>query len=101
MPDAPVALTDNVDQTSATQISFSWSDGESDGGAAVLDYRIYYDQTTDTWIELVPVLTDQTYTTVMQLSEGHTYSFKVQARNWVGYGDFSEPISILAAQIPD
>lgn len=35
------------------------------------------------------------------LTEGHTYSFKVQARNSVGYGAISDPVSILAAQIPD
>jgi hypothetical protein len=51
-------LTDNADITSATQVSFSWSDGESDGGAAVLDYRIQYDQTTNSWVELVPVWTE-------------------------------------------
>jgi hypothetical protein len=52
VPDAPIDLTDDTPNTSATQISFTWNDGASDGGAAVIDYRIYYDQSTDTWIEL-------------------------------------------------
>jgi hypothetical protein len=52
VPDAPIDLTDDAPNTSATQISFTWNDGASDGGVAVIDYRIYYDQSTDTWIEL-------------------------------------------------
>ena len=52
VPDAPIDLTTEPDSTSATQVSFSWSDGLSDGGAAVIDYRIYYDQSTGTWTEL-------------------------------------------------
>jgi hypothetical protein len=50
VPDAPIDLTDDEDNTSATQISFTWNDGSSDGGAAVIDYSIYYDQSTGTWI---------------------------------------------------
>jgi titin len=86
VPDAPLNLQDKADETSATQITFTWEDGASDGGAAVLDYRIYYDQATDTWIELDSSITAQVYTTQIVLTEGHTYSFKVQARNSVGYG---------------
>lgn len=52
VPDAPIDLTDDKPNTLATQITFTWSDGVSDGGAAVIDYRIYIDQATDTWIEL-------------------------------------------------
>lgn len=43
VPDAPVYLTDDAPNTSATQITFTWQDGASDGGAAVIDYRVYYD----------------------------------------------------------
>jgi hypothetical protein len=32
---------------------------------------------------------------------GNTYLFKVRSRNSVGLSDFSEPLSILCAQIPD
>lgn len=98
MPDAPVNLVNpGLWLTNADQITFSWEDGESDGEAAITDYRIYYDQTTNTWIELVASHTGQSYTTDFELIEGHTYSFKVQAQNSVGYGDFSDPIAIKAA----
>lgn len=42
-----------------------------------------------------------TYVSPEILTQGFTYAFKVQARNQVGYGDFSSEVSILAAQIPD
>jgi hypothetical protein len=63
----------------------------------VIDYRIYYDQSTDTWIELDTGITVKTYTTTVALIEGHTYSFKTMSRNSVGYGELSDPVSILAA----
>jgi hypothetical protein len=43
VPDAPVSLTTDAENTSATQISFSWIEGPSDGGSAVIDYTVYYD----------------------------------------------------------
>jgi hypothetical protein len=43
VPDAPVSLAVIAAGTSATQISFNWIDGFSDGGAAVIDYSIYYE----------------------------------------------------------
>lgn len=41
------------------------------------------------------------YTFVSPVTTGTTYSFKVSARNSVGYSDYSESVSILAAQVPD
>jgi len=43
VPDAPVGLAVIAAGTSATQISFNWIYGSSDGGAAVIDYSIYFD----------------------------------------------------------
>jgi len=45
-------------------------------------------------------ITKRSYTSI-SLYSATTYSFKVKARNSVGFSDFSLPISILAAQIPD
>lgn len=39
--------------------------------------------------------------TVIGLTPGTTYKFKVKARNIIGQSEFSETTSILAAQIPD
>lgn len=35
------------------------------------------------------------------MTTGVWYTFRVIARNSVGYSDYSDPITILAAQIPD
>ena len=43
VPDAPVSLTNDPETTTDTQIRFTWSDGVSDGGNAVIDYAVYYD----------------------------------------------------------
>jgi len=43
VPDAPINLLDNPSLTTATEITFTWEEGASDGGAAVIDFRIYWD----------------------------------------------------------
>jgi len=45
-------------------------------------------------------VTDLTYV-VWPVTTGQVYSFKVRARNIEGYSEFSDPVSILAAQVPD
>ena len=87
--------------TSATQIGISWSEGTSNGGAEVIDFTILYDQSTGTWVELASGVTETEYTTSVTLTQGQTYTFKVKARNSVGFGQYSAEVSILAAQVPD
>jgi len=43
VPDAPTLLLNDPLITSRTQIGLKWSDGPSNGGEIVLDYRITYD----------------------------------------------------------
>lgn len=44
---------------------------------------------------------DKTYTTTVPLTAGLEYTFKVQARSLFGFSDFSDEVTILAAQIPE
>jgi hypothetical protein len=81
VPDAPVSLADAPLVTSATQIGLTWSDGTSNGGSAIIDYRIYYDKSTGTWEELESGILTNSYTTTISLTQGFIYTFKVQARN--------------------
>ena len=101
MPDAPVSLTNDPTVTTDTQIRFTWSDGASDGGNAVIDYAVYYDQGTDSFVLLDGGVTDQFYLTTVTLTAGTTYKFKVTARNEVGISVESEVVEILAAKLPD
>lgn len=43
IPDAPSHLTRNEVITTKTILSFTWSEGVSDGGSPVIDYRVWYD----------------------------------------------------------
>lgn len=86
--------------TTASLIGLTWQVGASSGGEPIIDYRIYYDQSTDIWIELEDGVATRTYTTSALLTKGRTYKIKVQARNSVGYGEFSSEVAILAAEVP-
>ena len=101
MPDAPVSLTNDPTVTTDTQIRFTWSDGASNGGNAVIDYAVYYDQGSDSFVLLDGAVTDQFYLTTVTLTAGTTYKFKVTARNEVGSSLDSEVVEILAAKLPD
>jgi hypothetical protein len=99
--DAPISLTNDHSTTTATVIRFTWNDGSSDGGTSVIDYTIFYDQGTGTFVQLEAGVTTQYYLTSVTLSAGTTYVFKVQTRNSVGLSSDSTELSILAAKLPD
>jgi len=85
--------------TKDTQIGFTWLDGAQDGGTPVLDYKISYADNGGEYTTLEIGVTAKTYTVINMLS-GHTYGFKVQARNNFGYSDFSQEVLITAAKVP-
>lgn len=63
-PDAPVSLADTLATTSATKIAMTWSAGASNGGTAVIDYRISYKiSTAASFTTLVSGITATSYTT--------------------------------------
>lgn len=70
-----------------------------DGGSAIIDYRLYYDQANNNWVPLAFGLTSLEFTAA-SLTAGATYKFKVQAQNIVGYSAFSTPVTIIAAAVP-
>jgi hypothetical protein len=106
MPDAPLNVRDDTSITTASVIGLTWApearrlQEASNGGTPILDYAISYDQATGTWIDLVTGITDDFYTTTISLTAGGTYSFKIRARNAVGFSEDSDPISIIAAEPP-
>lgn len=99
-PDAPVSLANDPAVTLGTQIGLTWLDGTSNGGTIILDYKIWSDQATDSYIDVADGITDQFYT-VTALSVGSTYKFKIQSRNSFGFSAFSSEITVKAAQKPD
>jgi hypothetical protein len=100
LPDAVQNLQDAIEVTSAYVIGLTWEDGPSNNGRPILDYKITYDQATDSWVDLVEGVTDLEYTTEIGLVAGETYKLRVYARNSVGFSAPTE-ITILVAQVPD
>jgi hypothetical protein len=98
VPDAPTSLTNDLTITNNLIVRFEWIDGVSNGGTDEIDYRITYDQSTGLFITLVDGLINQEYQTAIgDLTGGRVYQFRVEARNTVGYSDYSDIISILVA----
>lgn len=87
----------NTTVTSASVIGFSWSNGLSTGGSPIIDYRISYDQSTGIFVTLATGVTTRSYTTSITLTVGASYTFRVEARNSVGYSVTSTGITIIAA----
>ena len=67
----------------------------------VLDYDVWYDEAsgTDVFKEFASGVSGTDYTAT-GLTQGLEYTFKVRARNDYGYGEFSNSVSVLAAQTP-
>jgi hypothetical protein len=51
-PDAPLNLSEDPTYKSGTQIGLTWEEGVENGGTAVLDYRLSYDQGTGEYVYL-------------------------------------------------
>lgn len=98
-PDAPTHLIEDTLYRLPAQVGLEWLEGETNGGSTVIDYRLSYDQTTDTWIELQANIL-LTEIIVQPLVTGSTYKFKVQARNAYGLSDDSNILTILIADEP-
>lgn len=77
----------------------TWSAPASNGGSAVLDYQIDWDNGSGTWTTAVTGITGLTYTKT-GVTAGTTYQFKIAARNAVGLSTLSSALSVLAASVP-
>jgi hypothetical protein len=74
VPDAPVSLARDSITTTTTQIGLLWNAGASNGGQAILDYRIWYDQGIGSYIVLASNINSQPYV-LGSLTTGTTYKF--------------------------
>jgi titin len=82
-PDAPTGLTAVAGNT---VVGLSWTAPANDGGAAVVDYAVSYRPSAQTGWTVVRIGSDYTAYTVMVLTNGTRYSFRVAAFNVVGVG---------------
>jgi hypothetical protein len=96
-----VGLTETVANRAATSITFSWTQGASNGGAPVIDYNILSDKALGTGVfETIASSVATTSYTATGLTAGKTYTFKVEARNSYGLSAPSAPALILCQYVP-
>lgn len=100
VPSPPIQLTNDATLTSDGKVGFTWKNGPSSGGRPILDYTVWYDQSLNEYVLLEQNIPTQSYVTKVALIRGHTYKFKVQARNDVGLSSFSSEVAILVATLP-
>ena len=63
VPDPVINLLNNPTITSDSVIGISWTDGLSNGGKEIIDYRISYDYSTGNYVTLAEHITNKFYTT--------------------------------------
>jgi hypothetical protein len=100
IPDAPTDLANVPAVTTSSQIGLIWNEGSANGGSPIIDYTVSYGIDTGSYTMTETSITDTSYT-VLGLTVGVTYKFKVQARNEYGLSDYSSEVLILVAQLPD
>jgi len=98
-PTAPLNLANDATITASGIIGLTWSAPSSNGGSAVIDYQISFKTGTDGFSVLVSGIAATSYT-ASSLTPGATYTFKVKARNAVGFGADSSTVSIMADKLP-
>ena len=94
--------------TDATYIQVQWtalSSAPQNGGSAVTSYNLQWDSGTAgaSWTNLVgysPSSTSVSYTLTSGITSGHSYQFRVRAKNVFGWGSFSSSTSIVSGAVP-
>ena len=99
VPDAPISLVEDLSSRTISTLGLNWSDGLSDGGSAIIDYRVSMAVSGAEYSEMGTVTSKSFVAT--SLTFGVSYDFKVEARNQFGYSSFSDSITILCATVPD
>lgn len=102
VPGAPAAPT--MVSQSDTGISIQWAalPVGSNGGSAVTDYKVYWDNGEGLGVFYLKqaTTTPALSFTASSVVAGKTYSFKISAVNIVGEGNMSPSVQIIAATLP-
>jgi hypothetical protein len=100
LPDAPINVANNALVTRAGKIGLSWQQGAYDGGSPIIDYRISMKKSPAEYSVLASNVIPTSYSAENLVADG-VYTFKIEARNLLGFSGFSEEIQIIAAAVPD
>ena len=99
-PDAPLNLANNVAVTAAGVVGLTWSAGAFNGGSPILDYRVSKFGPGDSSYVVIASGVSVTSYTASSLIADAIYSFKIEARNVIGYSTFSQETSLRSAAKP-
>ena len=86
--------------TNKNQVALTWSNGLSNNGQPVIDYRIWYDQGTGNYVILNSGVILKSFVLTTNVTPGQSYAFQIQARNVIGFSALSMPFTIIAASKP-
>jgi hypothetical protein len=99
-PDPPISILEDTSTKTPTSIGMTWSEGPSNGGETVDDYRINIAEFGQSYSVLATGITSASYTAT-GLTTGITYDFKIESRNQHGYSDYSDVFTLQCSTIPD
>ena len=100
-PDAPSTFTTVSEST--TSITISWTAPAEDGGEAITDYEIDWNQgsVTNSWTPIASTTSGSTSYTKNGLTvPQETYKFRVRAKNLVGLSEDSAEYSVTTTSVP-
>lgn len=99
-PDAPTAVGASIGNA---QVALSWSIPGFDGGSAITDYVIEYKLSSEptTWSVFSDGVTTNTNGTVVGLTNGLSYDFRISAVNLIGQGVASSIVTATPITVPD
>ena len=88
------------DNENLMTLAIRWDQPVEGEGTPVLDYRVMMKTEVDPWTEIT-VGHQRSIYLKSDLFAGREYEFKVQARNIMGYGPFSNVMTVIAGVAPD
>ena len=93
-------------ETNTVQIVVDWLPPVNDGYSEIVSYNLQWDAGSDgeTWTNLIGFNTESlefTYTVAQGVAYGDQYLFKVRARNYWGWGEFSPELVMKSATYPE
>lgn len=96
-PDPPIDVLNVPSVTNRETAGLTWTDGASNGGAPVIDYRVSFNQGFGTTFYILESNIGTIPYAATPLVVGTQYTFKVQSRNIFGYSFYSDEKVVLVA----
>ena len=104
---APTFMNDPVKAATSTAsiLDITWSAisiPSYTGGLAITSYNLEWDQGTSSWAELVGQTTPYTSLSYSKtgLTAGTVYKFRLRAKNSIGFGPYSNEVSMTPSAVP-